>query len=165
MRAKSIQNLEISPLVPHEAEKAASFFREIVAVLPYYNAMAKEVEMAKYSANGLLKSIEDDPSSVLIARLEGNVIGICISRLDDTLIWLSWFAVDPRFRRLGVGASLIRALEQCTRVKGLHKIWCDCRTNNGPSKNLLINGGFEPLCTIRDHWYRQDFILWEKSLA
>jgi ribosomal protein S18 acetylase RimI-like enzyme len=157
--------LEFGPMEPNEAEHAASVFRDIVDSLPYYNVHARAAEIAKYSAPALLEAQAEDPDSVLIARVHGEIAGICISRLDDTLIWLSWFVVDPRYRRMGVGVSLIERLEESVRARKIHKIWCDCRTDNPASKALLIRQGFEPLCTVRNHWYGQDFILWEKGLA
>jgi ribosomal protein S18 acetylase RimI-like enzyme len=160
-----VPDVEFGTMDAGEAEHTANLFKEIVASLPYYNAIAREAEIAKYSVNGLLNSLAEDPDSVLVARHQGNIVGICVSRLDDTLVWLSWFVVDPRFRRMGIGISLLRALEESVRARKLHKIWCDCRTENAASKALLIGQCYEPLCTVRNHWYGQDFILWEKVLA
>jgi ribosomal protein S18 acetylase RimI-like enzyme len=148
-----------------EAERAAFLFSEIVASLPYYNEAAKASETAKYSAEDLRRYSAEDPDSVLLARHLGEIVGICISRLDDSIVWLSWFVVDHRYRRMSIGKSLINCLEQSVRSRRIHKIWCDCRTENTASKALLLRNGFDPLCTVRNHWYGQDFILWEKSLA
>jgi RimJ/RimL family protein N-acetyltransferase len=149
----------------HEADIVASVFREIVSGLLYYNLEARQSEIEKYSAPHLRAYVAEDPGSVLVARLDGAIVGICISRFDDSLIWLSWFLVDSRYRGRGIGASLIATLEESVRGRGIHKIWCDCRTENRESKTVLTRSGFLPLCTVRNHWYRQDFILWEKSLA
>jgi hypothetical protein len=69
---------------PHEAEVAASIFKEIVNSLAYYNSAAKSAEIAKYSADNLQEYCSGDPDSVLLARNDGVVVGICISRLSTT---------------------------------------------------------------------------------
>jgi ribosomal protein S18 acetylase RimI-like enzyme len=106
-----------------------------------------------------------DPGSVLTAHLDNKLVGFVISNLDDETIWLSWFGVDMAVRQRGVGSSLLRALDQRARLVGAHKVWCDSRTDNMASRLALSKHGFQPICTIPDHWYRQDFILWEKRVG
>jgi hypothetical protein len=89
----------------HEAECAANLFRRIVDSLPYYNAAARSAEIAKYSAANLRNYCVEDQDSVLFVRDEQDIVGICISRLDDSIVWLLWFVVDERYRRMNVGGS------------------------------------------------------------
>jgi GNAT superfamily N-acetyltransferase len=136
-----------------------------VDALPYYNERAKASETAKYAADRLRRHALADPGSALVARLDDGLVGFVINNLDDETIWLSWFGVNPAFRRRGVGSCLLQALDQRARTLGMHKIWCDCRTENVESKLTLTQNGFRQICTIPDHWYRQDFILWEKRVG
>ena len=145
-----------------EAEALSQLFGQVVTALPYYNDIAKKSELAKYSPALLRESVSQDPDSVLVAKSGGNLLGFCISRNDDGLIWLSWFGVHAGHRREGIGSALLRKLEDTVRSGKSHKIWCDCRTENQNSKVLLSKHSYQQICTVRNHWYHQDFILWEK---
>ncbi|MFL6388732.1 MAG: GNAT family N-acetyltransferase [Terriglobales bacterium] len=148
-----------------EAESLNALFTQVVTALPYYNELAKTTELAKYSPQALRDATSMDPDSVLVARIESDLVGFCLSRNDDGLIWLSWFGVHADHRRKGIGAALVEKLEATVRKGRSHKIWCDCRTENEASKILLSKHGYQQLCVARNHWYGQDFILWEKLIS
>jgi len=148
-----------------EADSLNLLFTQVVSVLPYYNQIAKESELAKYSPDALRTYAMADPDSVLVAKIKSDLVGFCLSRYDDGLIWLSWFGVHPDHRRLGIGSALLDSLETTVRNGRSHKIWCDCRTENEASKTLLNEHAYQRLCTVRNHWYGQDFILWEKLIS
>jgi ribosomal protein S18 acetylase RimI-like enzyme len=148
-----------------EPERLCNLFRTTVDALPYYNERAKSSEIGKYTTDRLRQLALTDPGSVLVAHAEDQLAGFAINNLDDDTIWLSWFGVDKSFRGRGVGGELLQALERRTVLFGAHKIWCDSRTENVESKMALVKHGFQQICTIPDHWYRQDFILWEKRVG
>lgn len=148
-----------------EAGVINQLFCEIVENLTYYNQVAKSSEIAKYSIEALRESALNDPDSVLVAKVGNQVVGFCFSNSDDGLVWLAWFGVHSSFRRQGIGSVLLEKLEESVRNGRSHKIWCDCRTENEGSKVTLSKHGYVELCTVRNHWYGQDFILWEKPVA
>ena len=139
--------------------------RSVIAPLGYYTKKARQMEVAKYTSDELERMRREDPDSVLVAVQGAKIIGFCLSRYDDGLIWLAWFGVDKNYRGLGVGQKLLGALEATVRKRGGHKLWCDCRTTNTESKRLLIAAGFTPTGLLRNHWFGQDFILWDKSVS
>jgi ribosomal protein S18 acetylase RimI-like enzyme len=170
MASPQIESKQTVPLIvdrmqPHEAESLANLFAEVVQPLPYYNNVAKASELAKYLPRSLKASLTKDPDSVLVARTTRRIVGFCLSHNDDGVIWLSWFGVHPEFRGMGIGSALLSKLEETVRKGRSHKIWCDCRTENEASKNALSKQGYLPLCTVKNHWYGQDFILWEKLVS
>jgi ribosomal protein S18 acetylase RimI-like enzyme len=120
-----------------EAEQLSLLFTQVVTALPYYNGTAKRSELGKYSSDLLRDSISSDPDSVLVARDEREIVGFCLSREDDELIWLAWFGVHQSYRRRGIGSALLQKLEETVRNGRSHKIWCDCRTDNEASKLVL----------------------------
>ena len=165
MSAKVNFPLMIERMKYDDAEPLSLLFAQVVLALPYYNELAKRSEIEKYSIALLRESIASDPDSVLVAKSVREIIGFCISRYDDGLIWLSWFGVHPLYRRRGIGSALLDKLEDSVLNGRSHKIWCDCRTDNQASKLVLTNRGYSQLCTVRNHWYGQDFILWEKLVG
>jgi ribosomal protein S18 acetylase RimI-like enzyme len=158
----SANSIIIERVAFYDIEPLSQLFREVISVLPYYNETAKRSELAKYSSTLLLESVNNDPDSVLVAKVAGKLAGFCLSRDDDGVIWLSWFGVHHSYRRKGIGSALLQRLEETVRDGRAHKIWCDCRTENEASKTLLNDRGYTQLCIVRNHWYGQDFILWEK---
>jgi ribosomal protein S18 acetylase RimI-like enzyme len=148
-----------------EPERLRDLFRTTIEAISYYNERAKSSELKKYTSDSLRQSALKDPGSVLVARVERQLVGFAINNLDDETIWLSWFGVDASLRGRGVGRELLQALDQRALSLGAHKIWCDSRTENVESKITLSKHGFRQICTIPDHWYRQDFILWEKRVG
>lgn len=140
-------------------------FKKLVNSLAYYNDQAKQNEIKKYSVEELKHKINEDPDSVLVAEEDRNILGFCFSRLDDMLIWIEWFGVVEPARKKGVARSLVAHLESTANGRNAHKVWCDCRTENMKSINLLSTSGYQPICTVKKHWYGQDFILWQKEIS
>jgi ribosomal protein S18 acetylase RimI-like enzyme len=154
--------IQIAALDVADAAELSALFGQILRALPYYNERAQAAELTKYSAAGLKELIRCDPGSVFVAKVGSKLIGYCFSSHDDALVWMAWIAVHPDYRRTKVASALIQTLEARAQSLGSHKIWCDCRTENEPSKLTLLHNGFRQICTIRNHWFGQDFILWEK---
>ena len=166
LRAKSpLAVTSVRPMRTDEAAEVCDLFRQVLLPLAYYNEQAKACELAKYTPDNLHKAIASDEEAVLVAEEGSRIAGYCISERNDGLIWLAWFGVAPDFRGKGVGTALLEALDQRTARSGSHKVWCDCRTSNTESKTVLLAHGFLPLCTARNHWHGQDFILWEKFIG
>ena len=141
----------------------AGLFARLLRGIPYYNAPAKEGEAKKYTGATLTGKLAEDPNSVLVARdPDGTVVGFCFSHFDDFTIWIDWFGVDASSRQRGVGTAILKKIVQTAPKRRAHKVWCDTRADNEPSKRLLQKMGFTRLVEIKNHWYGQDFILWER---
>lgn len=167
--SQTARSVTVTPLAvgqrSDEPEDLGRLFAEVLQELPYYNECAKRSELAKYQPDRLREAVYRDEHSVLVARSGADLTGFCFNNSDDGTVWLSWFGVAASYRRRGVGSALLSALGERAAALGAHKIWCDSRTGNEPSASILRRHGFTEICTIPDHWYRQDFILWEKRVG
>lgn len=142
---------------------SSRLFRRILRDMPYYNSSARWHEARKYSEKQLEKKTSEDPLSVLVAKdASGLVVGFCFNHFDDFTVWIDWFGVNPSYRTKGVGRAILSRTFETARKRGAHKVWCDSRANNEPSKSLLRNMGFREIALIEKHWYKLDFILWER---
>jgi len=150
---------------PDELPQLSDLFCSVVEALPYYNRQAKNAAFAKHSPAMLKESLSQKPDSLMIAKAGLEIIGFCFNREDDGLIWLSWIGIRQDFRRQGLASELLRALDGQAKRMGAHKVWCDCRTNNEASKLMLGSCGYSEICVISNHWYGQDYILWEKLIG
>jgi ribosomal protein S18 acetylase RimI-like enzyme len=153
--------LTVTRMQPSEASEVAVIIRDIIRSLPYYNDRAKREEVAKYSEDELQCMSREDPDSILLARGDEGAVGFCLSYYDDGLVWLSWFGVLDGFRKQGIGRALLFALAATLPKRQAHKIWCDTRTENTGSQHVLECVGFKRIAQVVNHWYGQDFILWE----
>lgn len=142
----------------------ANLISSVISKLTYYNDLAKAAEINKFCEESIKSRISSDPQSTIIAMKDDRIVGFILTRFDDFLIWIEWFAVDSSARGNGISTLLLDAAENCVRNQGCHKIWCDTRTSNEASKHILSKRGYDQIVTVTNHWYGQDFILWEKSV-
>jgi ribosomal protein S18 acetylase RimI-like enzyme len=138
-----------------------TLMRETIQPLAYYNESARNAELAKYTAEGLRSLIAEEPQNVLVARDDGGLVGFCVSHFDDGTVWLAWFGTDHRARGRGIGAALLAALAKTLPSRHAHKVWCDSRVDNTESRSVLERAGFQRIATLANHWYGQDYFLWE----
>ncbi len=148
-----------------DAAALANAIEKLITGIPYYNALAKKHEISRYSIAALAIKIKEDPYSIILACIDNETAGFCISRFDDYTIWLEWFGVAEKYRGSGITHQLLLALEKTVAERECHKIWCDCRTSNQAAIHLLSSAGYTQIATIKNHWYGQDFILWEKTIG
>lgn len=153
-----------------DVSQASALLSQVVSSLSYYNEDARNTEIAKFDKKGLGSFVADPTKMVLIAEASAQeprqrLAGLLIAGEDDRLMWLNWFIVHPTHRRCGVGTQLVDALAAAAREHRCHKIWCDSRVENLPSAHLLLREGFKVIARVNNHWYGQDFYLWERSLA
>jgi ribosomal protein S18 acetylase RimI-like enzyme len=156
--------IRIVRLNPRLSAPASRVIRDLVRNLTYYNDWARREEIQKYTARNLLKMWREDKHSVLLAFSGNRIIGFCLSKYDDGVIWLSWFGVVGSFRGRGVGSMLLGELEHTALARSCHKIWCDTRTANKVSQSVLRKAGYRRICELKRHWYKQDFYIWQKFL-
>lgn len=155
--------LSIGPLDVELAQKVSQLIAETIRPLEYYSERARAEEIEKYGLKQLLEMARHDPDSVLVAYIEDQPMGFCISRYDDGLLWLAWFGVDPTYRGRGVADALLQALAKTLQNRRAHKIWCDTRTDNRHSQRVLERFGFIRVAHLKNHWYGHNYFLWEWS--
>jgi ribosomal protein S18 acetylase RimI-like enzyme len=139
-------------------------FVEIVGPFELYNLEARTAELKKYAPDKLLQLLEADTDSLIVASSEDRIVGFAIIRPDDGPIWLCWFGTLPQCRKKGIGTGLINEVIARARARNAQKIWCDTRVENFASIAILEGLGFEKKCLLRNHWFNQDYIIWERFI-
>lgn len=79
----------------------------------------------------LRKKLERDPDLFLVVQQDGKLIGTVLGGFDGRRGMIYHLAVDPDFRRLGVGRALMDELELRLAAKGCLKYYL-LVTNNNP---------------------------------
>ena len=91
------------------------------------------------------------------------IVGFCVSQYDDGLLWLTWFGVSPVHHGTGLGTRLLDSVKMSLSERRAHKVWCDTRASNEPSARALTRSGFTRVAELKNHWYVQDYYIWEWS--
>lgn len=154
----------VVPMRVEEANKVSGLITSLIQSLSYYNERARTEEANKYLPSELMTLLNEDVYSVLLAKDDEEIVGFCISKYDDGLIWLAWFGVTTSHRNKGVGGKLLAALEDSAPNRRAHKVWCDTRTVNLTAQKVLQKAGYKKIASLENHWYGQDFFLWEKTI-
>lgn len=157
-------SINISYASRDDLEKINHLFEEILNSLKYYNDAAKKDEKKKYSIEELQNKLEQDNLSIISVFDKSKLVAFSFSRFDDYTIWLEWFGISLDYRSKGLGDLILKELEKSAINRGCHKIWCDSRTENIASFKVLQRNGYTLVTTLKNHWYSQDFFIWEKLL-
>ena len=70
------------------------------------------------------------PESLLVAELDGAVVGVVIAGWDGVRGWIYHLAVAAAYRRRGIATRLVRAAETTLRALGCSKINLQVRASN-----------------------------------
>ena len=109
---------------------------------------------------------ESDISSVLVARLNGTVVGYVSFTVIIDECQIINFATKNGFKRQGVGKSVMSALiEHCEKL-GVCKYFLEVRVSNIAATELYKKYGFVPVGISKNHFSqpREDAILMNLEL-
>ena len=88
------------------------------------------------------REIRDRNTNVLVARAGSRVAGFAIMRYGDSRAHLNLLAVDPRYRRQGLGRRMIQWLEETALVAGVAEIALEVRANNPGARRFYAALGY-----------------------
>ncbi len=92
----------------------------------------------------LEQQIKLDQTIFLVAEKEGRIIGTVLATHDGRKGWINRLAVEPAYRRQGLGKLLIKRAEEELEKKGLPMFAALIEENNLASINLFAEVGYEP---------------------
>jgi ribosomal protein S18 acetylase RimI-like enzyme len=91
----------------------------------------------------LEQQIKFDQVIFLVAEKEGKVIGTVLATHDGRKGWINRLAVEPAYRRQGLGKQLVKRAEEELEKKGLPMFAALIEENNLASINLFGELGYE----------------------
>lgn len=156
------QNIKIRLASKNDISSLYSILQNTINEMTIYNEDAKNYEKNFYTKEYLEELIKYAPTS--LATYNDDIIGFCISKEDSGILWLSWLGVLPKYRGQNLGLSLILFLLKDAKKNKIHKVWSDTRSDNALSIKILEKLEFEKICILENHWYHQDYILWQKFI-
>ena len=79
----------------------------------------------------------------VVAEVNGKIIGFALGRLRDPATgWLQAVAIDPEYRRQGIGAKLVEAVADRCRSKGAKTLHTVARWRDWWMLSFLSSRGF-----------------------
>ena len=151
-------------LKKRDAANFSRLARGVIAATDYYSKTAKRHEAANYRAEKVVEKLLGRKYLHLCAKLEGKMVGFCDGYFDLGIFWVDWIGVEKGFRRKGIATRMLKFLEKKLKRGKAHKIWFDSRISNRESIGLFKKLGYRKIAFLRNHWYGQDFYLWEKFI-
>ncbi len=95
---------------------------DIPAVLGLWSQARSEHARTEDRPVDLEQLLEDRPGSLLVAELDGALVGVLIAAWDGWRGNMYRLAVHPSHRRRGIGLGLVRAGEEFLRARGARRV-------------------------------------------
>ena len=93
---------------------------------------------------------------VLVASRDGVIAGFAIMRFGDDHAHLFLLAVQPEFRRTGIGRSMMQWLEESCRSAGIQQVRLEVRASNRGAMQFYRNLGYCFLGKVAGYYDRRE---------
>ena len=102
------------------------------------------------------RHIKDKDTMVLIASKEGTIAGFAIMRFGDHQAHLFLLAVQPEYRRTGIGRSMMQWLEKSCRTAGIQAVRLEVRSSNRGAMRFYRSLGYRFLGKVAGYYDRRE---------
>lgn len=106
----------------------------------------------RWTASRVAASIGAANTNVVVARIDGHVVGFAIMKYGERVAHLNLFAVSPDYRRAGVGRQLLQWLEKCAAVAGNVAISLEVRATNSGAQRFYESMGYRTLVRLPGYY-------------
>jgi ribosomal-protein-alanine N-acetyltransferase len=98
-----------------------------------------------WTARRVARQLQDPESVVLAARRGDELAGFAIMGFGEESAHLNLLAVEPRFRRAGLGRRMVRWLEESAVVAGVFEVHLEVRIGNLTGRRFYRALGYQEL--------------------
>ncbi len=102
------------------------------------------------------RHIMDKDTMVLVASTDGVIAGFTIMRFGENQAHLFLLAVQPEFRRTGIGRSMMQWLEKSCRAAGIQQVRLEVRASNRGAMRFYRNLGYRFLGKVAGYYDRRE---------
>ncbi|MCC7548984.1 MAG: ribosomal protein S18-alanine N-acetyltransferase [Burkholderiales bacterium] len=106
------------------------------------------------------RNMADRDTSTLVAAVGRKIVGFAMMHFGDDHAHLNLFAVKPAYQRGGVGAEMLRWLEQSASAAGLSAIHLEVRLNNVSARRFYRGAGFQDVAVLPRYYGGVESALW-----
>jgi ribosomal protein S18 acetylase RimI-like enzyme len=97
------------------------------------------------SLDALAKQLAWDSELVMVAELDGEVVGVIVGTIDGTRAYFYRLAVHPSFQGTGIGRKLVESLENRFRQRGVNRVLIMVNQDNKKVLPFYHSLGYELL--------------------
>lgn len=142
-------NIALTLARPRDAQFIAQMSRDLVEAGLHWSWKPARV-------NTHIRSSE---SNVVIAKENGHLAGFAIMQFYDEHAHLNLLAVDPAYRRAGLGRRLVEWQEDTARAGGIFCVNLEVRANNDGARAFYRSLGYREAHRIPGYYHgREDAI-------
>lgn len=105
-----------------------------------------------WTASRVATHIRSQESNVLTAWVDKQCAGFAIMEFHAEHAHLNLFAVDPQYRRSGIGRKLLVWLEETARVGGIFTVNLEVRADNFGGRAFYRTLGYHEVRTIPGYY-------------
>jgi len=98
------------------------------------------------------REIRDRNTNVLVGRAGSRMAAFAIMRYGETHAHLNLLAVDPRYRRRGVGRRMMEWLEESAVVAGIGEIGLEVRVSNPVARRFYRTLGYTEIGLLQGYY-------------
>jgi ribosomal-protein-alanine N-acetyltransferase len=122
------------------------------------------------SVSLLSRFYEIIPEGFLVAEIHGKIVGYIIGNMqNESEGHILAIAVDPKYRKQGIGTVLIKAICKVLTKQGANKARVELKLYNTGAKEFYSNMGFEESNIIKGYYrmrgYTEDALNMTKNLS
>lgn len=118
---KPKQQMKIRPFEPRDEQAVVQLWTECGLVVPW-NDPRRDIRRKRKVQPEMFLVAYDEP--------EGRIVGAVMAGYDGHRGWINYLAVNPQYRRKGIGRQLMTEAERCLRAAGCPKINLQVRGTN-----------------------------------
>ncbi len=155
----------LRPAKANELDLVHGWLMQAIDESPYYNATFKAHERARMSRTFVQRLHETEPSHIMCILSEGSPAGFMISSPEYGALWLHWSYVLPEKRRGSLAMSAMRSFIAWWDNGRFHKISTFTKHGNDAAKAVMERYGFALTCTLENHMFGEDYLLYECQLT
>ena len=112
------------------------------------------------------QQIDDPETMTLVASVDGHMAGFAIMHFGDLRAHLLLLAVEPAYRKHGIGSALLKWLESSCVTAGIQDIRLEVRAGNTLAQRFYRNRGFASAGRIGGYYDRREAaVILQKVLA
>jgi ribosomal protein S18 acetylase RimI-like enzyme len=115
---------------------------EVEALLDFWRR-AEASPSSTESAEDVHRLLERDPDALIVADVDGEILGTLIAGWDGWRATFYRLAVDPAHRRHGLAATLVRAGEERLRALGAKRLNAIAESHKPGAMAFWASAGYE----------------------
>ncbi len=133
-----------------------------------YNIETQSFKEEAFSKQQIAYLLEDYNSVSLVARIDGDVAGFVIGRIDvernKTAGHILTLDVALAYRRKGVGRRLLSEIETFFRVSGIRECRLEVSEKNAAALKLYLKLGYQKIAKLENYYPNAHGLYLRKSL-